>query len=46
MGKEQKSVARGWGGALAVVGGFLVGFLVWGAGAAPGLRGAFEGSGI
>ncbi|MFJ1745275.1 hypothetical protein ACIOJD_03395 [Streptomyces sp. NPDC088116] len=43
MGQDQKPVTRGWGGALAVAGGFLVGFLVWGIGAAPGLRGAFEG---
>ncbi|MEV8284719.1 MULTISPECIES: hypothetical protein [Streptomyces] len=34
---------NGWAGCLAVVAGFVTGLAVWGVGAAPGLRGAFEG---
>ncbi|WP_051765365.1 hypothetical protein [Streptomyces sp. NRRL F-5135] len=37
-----RTATSGWSGALAVVGGFLTGFAVWGLGAAPGLRGTFE----
>ncbi|MEV7087281.1 hypothetical protein AB0O07_15485 [Streptomyces sp. NPDC093085] len=34
---------RGWVGRLAVVGGFLLGAMVWAKGARPGVIGAFEG---
>lgn len=34
---------HGWAGCLAVVAGFVTGVVAWGIGAAPGLRGAFEG---
>lgn len=34
---------NGWAGCLAVVAGFVTGVVAWGVGAAPGLRGAFEG---
>ncbi|MEV7427211.1 hypothetical protein [Streptomyces sp. NPDC091212] len=36
---------RGWAAVFAVLGGATVGFVVWGLGAAPGLRGDFEGEG-
>ncbi|MEV7870252.1 hypothetical protein AB0P17_30105 [Streptomyces sp. NPDC088124] len=40
---DERPVTRGWAGCLAVVGGFLTGAVVWVLGAAPGVRGGFEG---